>query len=95
MKFKNDMARRSFLLKRGIKLQKDDAGQDGVCVPKEGHGEDEKEVRVGKRLSSSKIRQEDFSDDHFTKEQREAARAKNSAGLTVAANSKDSRDPKI
>ena len=90
MKFKNDAQRRSFLLKKNLKFQKDDKGVEGVCVPKNGNGDDEKEIKVGKRLSSSKIRQEDYGDgSEFSKDQLQAAKAKNSAGLAVQAVSQD------
>ena len=90
MKFKNDAQRRSFLLKKNMKFQKDDKGVEGVCVPKNGNGDDEKEIKVGKRLSSSKIRQEDYGDgSEFSKDQLQMAQAKNSAGLAVQAVSQD------
>lgn len=90
MKFKNDAQRRSFLLKKNLKFQKDDKGVEGVCVPKNGNGDDEKEIKVGKRLSSSKIRQEDYGDgSEFSKDQLQMAQAKNSAGLAVQAVSQD------
>lgn len=89
VKFANDVSRRAFLVKKNIRLQKDDKGAEGVCVPKAGADPDEeKEIKIGKRLSASKIRQEDFGDGSgFSREQRESAHAKNSAGLMVQSNS--------
>ena len=79
------LRRRAFLLKKNMKFQKDDRGVEGVCVPKSGVDmEDEKEIKIGKRLSASKLKQEDYGDGSgFSKEQREAAHRKNSALLAV------------
>ncbi len=84
-KFKNDAQRRAFLLKKELKFQKDDRNVEGVCVPKSGVDMDEeKEIKIGKRLSASKLKQEDYGDGTgFSKEQREAAHLKNSALLAV------------
>ena len=89
--FKNDAMRRQHVLKKGLKIQKDDKGADGVCIPKEGDAnpDEEKEMRVGKRLEASKLRQEDWGDGAGTKEQREANHARNSAGLAVESNRQD------
>lgn len=88
VKFKNDVQRRAFLVKKGLKFQKDEKGVEGVVTPK--HGEDEKEIKVGKRLSADKIKQEDFGDgSEFGREQREAAHLKNASGLAIQSNSQD------
>lgn len=87
-KFRNDTARKQFLLNKGLRLQKDDKGVYGVVQAKEGH-EDSKEIRIGKRLSSSKIKQENFSDRG--REERDAAHRKNSQNLHVQSNSKAGR----
>jgi len=85
MKFKNDVQRKAFLVKKDIRLQKDDKGVEGVVQLRD--GEDEKEIKVGKRLSAAKIRQADFGDgSEFDRETRENYHQKNSKGLTVASN---------
>lgn len=89
-KFRNDSTRKQFLLKRGFKLQKDDTGIEGVAVPKEGHGDgnDEKEIKIGKRLSASKVRVEDWGEGGAdTRDQREASRNKMLGAIKVQANS--------
>ena len=89
-KFKNDAQRRSFLIKSGIKLQKDDTGREGVATPKSGEGGEEKEIKVGKRLAASKIKLMDYGDGtDFKKSDIADAHAKNAAGLHVAANDED------
>lgn len=58
MRFKNDVQRKAF--KKDIRPQKDDQGVEEVVQLRD--GEDEKEIKVGKRLSAAKIRQADFGD---------------------------------
>ena len=85
--FKSDNARKAFLLKKGLRLQKDEDGVEGVAIPKD----DEKEIRLGKKLSASKIRQSDFGDgSEFGKDAIDQSHQKNSSGLTVSASSKAS-----
>ena len=43
--FKSDNARKAWVLKKGLRLQKDERGTEGVAIPKS----DEKEIRLGKR----------------------------------------------
>lgn len=86
-KFK-DAQRKSFLVKRGLRIQKDEKGIEGVAMAKDGQ-EGTKEIKVGKRFSAAKIRQEDFGDGtDFSKEAREAAHIKNTRNLNVQSNSK-------
>ena len=89
-KFRNDAQRRSFLVKAGVKLQKDDTGREGVATPKSGEGGEEKEIKVGKRLAASKIKLLDYGDgSDFKKGDISDAHAKNASGLRVAANDED------
>ncbi len=74
------------MLKKGLKLQKDENGVDGIATPKNGDSET-KEIRVGKRLSASKIKNMDFGDDP-DKNELNAQMEKNRSGLAVTANSK-------
>ena len=80
------MQRRQFLLKEGVKLQLDDAGREGVAVAKDDG--DEKEIRLGKRLAASKVKQFDYGAD-ASKEDVKKQMDKNSAGLSVSGNTKD------
>jgi hypothetical protein len=86
--FRNDAARKQYLMKKGVKIQPDDQGHDGVAVAKE--GEEEKEIRMGKRLAASKLRQFDYGSEP-NKEDLKKQMEKNSAGLTVSGNTKDPR----
>ena len=81
--FRSDAQRKSFLESKNIKIQLDDLGRDGVAVPK--HGDpDQKEIKVGRRLASSKLKQEDVSE--LSKDEREKIKMKNEKGLAVASN---------
>lgn len=87
-KFKNDQQRKTFCLKKGLKLQKDDLGVEGIAVPKEGDG-DKKELKIGKRISASRLKQEDHGSD-FNRDAVKATHAKNTAdACAVQLNSKD------
>lgn len=90
MKFKNDSQRKAHLLKRGIKIQPDESGVDGVAVPKDGPDAEQKEIRVGKRLSATKIKQMNFGGEDYDRQELLAQQAKHSKGLGVECNSKDS-----
>ncbi len=59
---------------------------EGIATPKDG-STDTKEIRVGKRLSASKIKNMDFGDDP-DKAELNAQNEKNKSGLSVTANSK-------
>lgn len=86
-KFKNDQQRKSFCLKRGLKLQPDERGVEGIAVPK--NGDDEKELKVGKRISASRLKQEDHGSE-YDKEAVKANHAKNVANsCNVQVNSQD------
>ncbi|OLQ14908.1 hypothetical protein AK812_SmicGene907 [Symbiodinium microadriaticum] len=86
--FKNDSMRRAFLVRRGYKIQKDENGKEGVAIGGEG---EEKQIKIGKRLASSKLKQEELPED-ISKEQVAAMRAKNAAGLAIAMNDKGMDD---
>lgn len=73
-----------------MKLQEDDQGIEGVAVAKE--GDEEKEIRMGKRLAASKLRQFDFGSDP-NKQDLTKQMEKNKAGLSVNANTKVSCGP--
>lgn len=90
-KFKNDAQRKQFLLKRDIRLQKDEHGVEGVAIARDGAGEEEKEIKVGKRLSANRIRQEDWGDGAGSREQRETAFGKMNANLRVHGNTQAGR----
>ena len=84
----NDAQRRAFLIRKGIALQKDENGVEGVAVPKGGGAE--KEIKVGRRMSASKLKQQNLGDGaDYSKEEIADLRAKNSAGLKVASNSEE------
>ncbi|CAE7939875.1 unnamed protein product, partial [Symbiodinium necroappetens] len=83
MSFKNDMQRRAFLLRSGIKLQKDDRGVEGVAVPKDDNGSESKEIKIGKRLSAAKVRQQDMSEG-YSKEAIKEQQRKNAQNLVVS-----------
>ena len=54
-------------------------------------GEDqEKEIKIGRRVSAGKIKQEDLGDgSEYSKEDVAALRAKNAKGLTMNVNTQD------
>ena len=87
-KFRNDSQRKAFLVRNGVRLQKDEQGREGVVVTKSGEAAgEEKEIKVGKRLSAAKIRQLDYGDgSDFKKEDVSEAHDKNARGLQITAN---------
>ena len=87
-KFRNDQQRKAFVLKKGLKIQKDEHGVEGIATSKEGTS-DTKEIRVGKRLSASKIKQLNFGGEDADKAEMNIQNEKNKAGLTVNSNAKD------
>ncbi len=87
-KFRNDQQRKAFVLKKGLKIQKDEHGVEGIATAKEGTS-DTKEIRVGKRLSASKIKQLDFGGEDADKAEMNQQNEKNKAGLQVHSNAKD------
>ena len=87
LKFKSDDARRKHCLKKGLKIQKDDEGREGIAVARDGDA-DTKEIRVGKRMSASKLKQMDYGEDP-DKGEVAAQLAKNTSGLKITMNSKD------
>ena len=89
-KFRNDTARRAFLVKKGVKLQKDNTGVEGVAVPKDDSHHEEKEIKIGKRLAASKIRQADYGEDASKSAVKEAHQA-NSRGLVINNNTLEPR----
>ena len=62
MKFKNDDARKKHCIKKGLEIQRDDEGRDGIAVSKAGDA-DTKEIRVGKRLSATKVKSMKYAED--------------------------------
>ena len=88
IKFKNDAQRRAHLVRKGVKLQRDESGTEGVCVA--ANGDDEKQIKVGKRLSATKARQMDLGEPgEYTKAEIADLHEKNASKLKVQANSKD------
>lgn len=87
MNFKNDESRKKHCIKKGLKIQKDDEGREGIAVAKDGDSES-KEIRVGKRISASKVKQMDYGDDG-DKNEISGQHAKHSSKLKVQMNSKD------
>ena len=88
-KFKSDAARKAFLEKRGVVLQNDENGIPGVAVPKEGDGDlEQKEIRIGKRLSATKVKQMTYDED-IDRGVLNAQHNKNAGNLRVQSNSKD------
>ena len=89
VKFRNDSMRKAFLVRKGIQIQQDDKGRDEVCTPKSGSAE-EKEIKIGKRLAASKVRQMDCGDgSDFSRSEIAELHEKQRKGLKVNANSKD------
>ena len=88
VKFKSDDARKKFLGKKGITIQRDDQGRDGVAVAKDGDS-DTKEIRVGKRLSATKVKSMEYSDEAEARSSMAAQHDKHIAKLNVHMNSKD------
>lgn len=88
-KFKNDAQRKAFLLKKNVKLQKDEHGVEGVAVAKEGDAKpgEEKEIKIGKRMSADKIRREDYGDGVDTRDQRDTSHQRMLNALVVHGNS--------
>ena len=86
-KFRNDSQRKAFVIKKGLQIQKDENGKEGVAVCKDGDS-DTKEIRIGKRLSATKTKEFEYGEDH-DKNDIAAQNAKNAAGLTVNVNTKD------
>ena len=87
MKFKTDEARKKYVVKKGLKVQKDEHGREGVAMAKDG-ADDTKEIRVGKRLSASKLKRFSYGEDADRNEMA-AQHLKNSSNLKVAVNTKD------
>lgn len=87
MKFKNDDARKKHCIKKGLEIQRDDEGRDGIAVSKAGDA-DTKEIRVGKRLSATKVKSMKYAED-VDKNELAAQHSKNAANLKVNTNSKD------
>lgn len=87
MKFKTDEARKKYVIKKGLKVQKDEHGREGVAMAKDG-ADDTKEIRVGKRLSASKLKRFSYGEDADRNEMA-AQHLKNSSNLKVAVNTKD------
>ena len=84
-KFKNDSSRKQFLTKRGVRFQKDENGVEGVATARD--GEDEKEIKIGKRLSADKVKVQDFGDGtEFGPDALQQAHARHSRGLAVECN---------
>ena len=84
--FRNDAQRKAYLLRQGIALQPDENGVEGVAVAKSGN-DDQKEIKIGKRLAASKMRQEDVSE--LGRDEIDKIRKKNEQGLNVAAPTQD------
>lgn len=76
-------------MKRGIKLQKDENGIEGVATPKHNTNEGEKEIKVGKRLAASKLRQFDYGDNPSKSAVKEEHK-NNCRNLTVNTNAQES-----
>lgn len=74
------------MLKQGLRVQKDENGVEGVVTEKEGCS-DEKEIKIGQRLSASKVKQQDWGDapSKLALNQEHERHSKN---LTVACNTK-------
>lgn len=87
LKFKNDDARKKHCIKKGLEIQRDDEGRDGIAVSKAGDA-DTKEIRVGKRLSATKVKSMKYAED-VDKNELAAQHSKNAANLKVNTNSKD------
>ena len=88
MTFRNDAARKAFLVRQGLRLQADDTGAEGVVTAKD--GDEVKELRVGKRMAASKIRAQHLEDAaDMTREQINQLHNKNAAGLSVEVNDED------
>ena len=85
MKFRNDQARKSHVLKKGLKLQRDENGIDGIAVAVD--DSESKEIRVGKRISASKLKNMDFGEDP-DRDQINSLNEKNKQNLNVSTNSK-------
>lgn len=88
-KFKNDSQRKAFVVKKGLTIQKDEDGRDGIAVAAEGDT-DTKQIRVGKRLSASKIKRLQYEED-ADKNEIQAQNLKNASNLKVNVNTKDSK----
>ena len=85
MVFRNDAARKVFVIRQGLKLQADDAGIEGVVTAKD--SDDVKELKVGKRIAASKIRAQNLEDAaDMSREQINQMHAKNAAQLAVEVN---------
>ena len=85
MVFRNDAARKAFVIRQGLKLQADDAGIEGVVTAKD--SDDVKELKVGKRIAASKIRAQHLEDAaDMSREQINQMHAKNAAQLAVDVN---------
>ncbi|CAE7425754.1 unnamed protein product [Symbiodinium necroappetens] len=88
MVFRNDAARKAFVIRQGLKLQADDAGIEGVVTAKD--SDDMKELKVGKRIAASKIRAQHLEDAaDMSREQINQMHAKNAAQLAVEVNDED------
>lgn len=84
--FKTDKQRKEYVEKRGLVIQKDDNGRDGIAVSRD---DDEcKEIRVGKRLSASKLKRMEY-DELASKDEINNQHDKNSLKLNIKMNSKD------
>ena len=87
-KFKGDAARKQFLEQKGVRLQKDELGELGVAIPKDGKA-NQKEIRVGTRVGASNLKIHDYGDGTGNKEDFERQMEKNRSNLGVRSNSKD------
>jgi len=85
MKFRNDQARKSHVLKKGLKIQRDENGIDGIAEKVD--DSESKEIRVGKRISASKLKNMEFGED-ADRDQINSLNEKNKQNLAVSTNSK-------
>lgn len=88
MKFRSDAQRRAYVEKKGLSIQNDEDGCPGVAVPKAGADGEEKEIRVGKRLSANKVKTFAYGEE-FDRDELRAQNAKNKSNLKVERNSKE------
>lgn len=75
--------------KRGLTIQDDELGNPGIAVPKEGGDPEEKEIKVGRRLSAAKVKSFGYDPENADKQDMAQQHAKNAKGLAVKMNSKD------
>jgi hypothetical protein len=79
-KFKTDKQRKAACIKMGIELQKDETGEEGVCVKK-----GPKTIRTGKRMAAKLVKHQ----EHENKDEAKEALVKNGQGLQVKDNTQD------